>query len=102
MVEEEGDPLEAIAKKYFRLPCSCMTPNRGRTELLERLASEYRADAVIDLVWQACHTFNVESYLIERYVRETLSMPYMKIETDYSDSDRERLKVRIQTLMEML
>lgn len=102
MVEEEGDPLEAIARKYFQLPCSCMTPNKGRAELIGRLCSEYRVDAVIDLVWQACHTYNIEAHLIERFVREKLELPYMKIETDYSDSDRERLRVRIQTLVEML
>jgi len=101
-VDETGDPLEAIARKYFKLPCSCMTPNRGRTELIGRLAKEFKASAVIDLVWQACHTYNVESYLMDRFVREKLGMPYMKVETDYSDSDRERLKVRVQTLVEML
>ena len=101
-VDESGDPLEAIARKYFRLPCSCMTPNSGRTELMERLAAEFRVNAVVDLVWQACHTYNVESYLVDRFVRGKLGMPYMKIETDYSDADRERLKVRIQTLVEML
>ncbi len=102
LVDETGDPIEEIAKKYFALPCSCMTPNKGRAELIERLARDFQADAVIDLVWHACHTYNVESYFIDRFVREKLNMPYLKIETDYSDSDRERLKVRIQTLMEML
>ncbi len=102
MVREDGDPLKAIAEKYFSLPCSCMTPNTGRTELLGRLAREFRVDAVVDLVWQACHTYNIEAHLIERYVRQTLGMQYLKVETDYSDSDRERLKVRIQTILEML
>ncbi len=98
----EGDPLEAIARRHFEIPCSCMTPNRGRLDLLGRLAERYRPQAVVDLVWHACHTYNVESWLVERYSRDTLGIPYMKIETDYSDSDRERLAVRIQTLLEMV
>ena len=102
MVAESGDPLENIARKYFNLPCSCMTPNRGRTELIQKLAHEYRVDAVVDLVWQACHTYNVESYFIDRFCRETLNLPYLKIETDYSPSDREQLKVRIGTLLEIV
>jgi|GEM_PF-14996 len=103
MVEEDTDnPVEAIARKYFDLPCSCMTPNVGRKELLADLAKRFKADAVVDLVWHACHTYNVESYLIERFVTGELGLPYLKIETDYSDSDRERLKVRIQTMLEML
>jgi benzoyl-CoA reductase/2-hydroxyglutaryl-CoA dehydratase subunit BcrC/BadD/HgdB len=79
-----------------------MTPNRGRTELLGRLAREYRAQAVVDLVWQACHTYNVEAYLVERFVREELGLQYLKVETDYADADRERLRVRFQTLVELL
>jgi benzoyl-CoA reductase/2-hydroxyglutaryl-CoA dehydratase subunit BcrC/BadD/HgdB len=102
LTEETGDPLEAVARKHFNLPCSCMTPNTGRTELLERLAGGFRVDAVVDLVWQACHTYNVESHIIEEFVNNKLGLPYLKVETDYSDSDRERLKLRVQTLVEML
>lgn len=97
----EGDPLEAVARRHFDLPCSCMTPNTGRNELIARLAGEFDARAVVDLVWQACHTYNVESFLVEKFVRDELSLPYLKIETDYSPSDREQLRVRIQTLLEL-
>jgi benzoyl-CoA reductase/2-hydroxyglutaryl-CoA dehydratase subunit BcrC/BadD/HgdB len=101
LAAEEGDPLDAIARRHFEIPCSCMTPNTGRTELIARLVKEFQVDAVIDLVWQACHTYNVESFFIDRFVREELGLPYLKIETDYSTSDREQLQVRIQTLLEI-
>ncbi|SHO58212.1 double-cubane-cluster-containing anaerobic reductase [Vibrio quintilis] len=101
-VAEQGDPLEAIARKHFNIPCSCMTHNQRRETLLQTLAEEYQADVVIDLVWQACHTYNVESVLIHDFVRNQLQLPYMKVETDYSDSDREQLKVRVQTLLELV
>jgi benzoyl-CoA reductase/2-hydroxyglutaryl-CoA dehydratase subunit BcrC/BadD/HgdB len=102
LVDEEGDPLEAIARKHFSIPCSCMTPNSGRLELMDRLVREFSVDVVIDLVWHACHTYSVESWLVEKHVKEELGLPFLKIETDYSDSDRERLSVRIQTLLEMV
>lgn len=101
MTGEKGDPLEAIARRHFNLPCSCMTPNRGRVELIAKLAEEFRPDAVVDLIWQACHTYNVESYLIGEFTRKTLGLPFLKIETDYSSSDREQLKVRISALLEI-
>ena len=100
-VSGEGDPLTAIAEKHFRIPCSCMTPNTGRLELLSKLATQYRADAVVDLVWQACHTYNVESFRVGDFVRRELGLPYLKVETDYSPGDREQIMVRIQTLLEM-
>ena len=60
------DPLTAIAEKYFHLPCSVMTPNEGRLELLRELAGEYRPQCVIELIWQACLTYDVESARVRR------------------------------------
>ena len=100
-VSEDGDPLAAIADKHFRIPCSCMTPNTGRLELLEKLAKRFNANAVVDLVWQACHTYNVEAFSVGEFVRKTLNLPYLKVETDYSPGDREQIMVRVQTLLEM-
>lgn len=102
LVDEEGDPVEAVARKHFSIPCSCMTPNTGRLELIGRLARDFRADAVVDLVWHACLTYSVESWLVEKFVKEELGLAYLKIETDYSESDRERLSVRVQTMLEMI
>lgn len=101
MTEETGDPLEAIARRHFNLPCSCMTPNKGRVDLIAKLAKDFSPDALVDLVWQACHTYNVESFLIGEFTRNTMGLPFLKIETDYSASDREQLKVRISALLEI-
>jgi benzoyl-CoA reductase/2-hydroxyglutaryl-CoA dehydratase subunit BcrC/BadD/HgdB len=98
--EDAADPLEAIAEKYFHLPCSVMTPNDRRMQLLRDLAREYRADCVIDLVWQACLTYDVEARLVRRLVEEELGLPYLKIETDYSTSDSARIATRVEALLE--
>jgi benzoyl-CoA reductase/2-hydroxyglutaryl-CoA dehydratase subunit BcrC/BadD/HgdB len=95
-----ADPLRAIAEKYFHLPCSVMTPNDKRLEVLRTLASEYRAEAVIDLVWQACITYDVESVRVKRFAEEELGLPYLRIETDYSPSDSARIEVRVEALYE--
>ncbi len=95
-----NDLLRAVAAKYFHLPCSVMTPNAGRLELLERLASEYRPHCVIDLAWQACLTYDVESARVRDFVREKLRLPYLRISTDYSPSDSARIAVRVEALFE--
>ncbi len=97
-----GDPLEAIARKHFQISCSCMTPNTGRLDLIRKLAADFSADGVIDLVWHACHTYNIEAHQVGNFVRDDLELSYLKIETDYSNSDRERLLIRIQTMLEMI
>ncbi|MRR06765.1 MAG: 2-hydroxyacyl-CoA dehydratase, partial [Deltaproteobacteria bacterium] len=101
-VEESGDPIAAIAERYLRIPCSCMSPNDGRYALVERLVREFSADGVIDLTWQGCHTYNIESYSLKKHVQETSNVPFLQIETDYSESDTEQLKVRIEAFLEMI
>lgn len=99
-VDESGDPLDAIARKYFNIPCSVMTPNTGRIELLRKLCSEFKPDCVIDVIWQACLTYDVESHAIKQFCTEEAHLPYMKIETDYFPSDSARINNRIQALFE--
>ncbi|MEZ4599411.1 MAG: double-cubane-cluster-containing anaerobic reductase [Syntrophotaleaceae bacterium] len=101
-VAEEGDPLTALAERYLRVPCSCMSPNPGRFTLVEQLAEEFGVDGVIDLTWQGCHTYNIESHALKRLVQEKIGLPFLQIETDYSESDSEQLKVRIEAFLEML
>ncbi|MHB8074515.1 double-cubane-cluster-containing anaerobic reductase [Desulfosporosinus fructosivorans] len=101
-VDEEKEPLLAIAERYLRTPCSCMSPNLARFELVERLADEFDVDGVVDLTWQGCHTYNIESYSLKKYLQEKRSRPFLQIETDYSESDVEQLKVRIEAFLEMI
>lgn len=99
--ESLSDPIEALARKYLQIPCSCMSPNPYRIELIQRMIEDFKVDAVIDLTWQACHTYNIEAYSVQKVVKE-LSLPYLHLESDYSTSDIENLKVRIEALLEMV
>ena len=98
--EAAADPLRAIAEKYFHLPCSVMTPNDRRLDSIRDLARAYRAECIIELVWQACLTYDVESYRVRRLAEEELNVPYLRIETDYSPSDSARIAVRVEALFE--
>ena len=102
MVDEEKEPLLAIAEKYLQTPCSCMSPNTGRFELVNRLIDEFQVDGVVDLTWQGCHTYNIESYSLKRFLQERRNIPFLQVETDYSESDVEQLKVRIEAFLEIL
>ena len=59
--------------------------------MLRRLVEEYRAECVIDLVWQACLTYDVETWRVKRLAETELNIPYLRIETDYSPSDSARI-----------
>ncbi len=100
--EEAGDIYEAIADRYLQTACSCMSPNPNRFELLNRIVDEYNIDGVIEVVLQACHTYNVEAYGVKRFVTAEKNIPYTYIETDYSTADTEQLKTRVSDFIEML
>jgi benzoyl-CoA reductase/2-hydroxyglutaryl-CoA dehydratase subunit BcrC/BadD/HgdB len=96
----EGDPIRALAAKYYHLPCSVMTPNQARFETLRWLAGRFRPDCVIELVWQACLTYDLEACRVRRFAENELRLPYLKITNDYSPADSARIAGRIEALVE--
>ena len=98
---EADDIYGALADKYFDINCSIMTPNDGRMKNTIEMARKYEADGVIDMVLNCCHTFNVESALMQREC-EDAGLPYMKIETDYSQGDAGQIDTRIAAFLETI
>ena len=99
---DEPDILRAIARKYYHLPCSVMSPNTRRFDTLRALAAQYRPHCVIELVWQACLTYDIESVRVRQLAGEELHLPYLKITTDYSPSDSARISARVEALFETI
>jgi benzoyl-CoA reductase/2-hydroxyglutaryl-CoA dehydratase subunit BcrC/BadD/HgdB len=99
-LDSEPDPIRALGQKYYHLPCSVMTPNQRRFETLRALAAKFRPECVIELVWQACLTYDVESWKVRQLAEEELHLPYLKITTDYSPSDSARITARVEALVE--
>ena len=99
--EDAEDILLAIAERYLKIGCSVMADNTERTDNMERLIEEYKVDGVVEVVLQACHTFNVEAVKIEREVRRA-GVPYTKLEVDYSDTDRGQIATRLEAFLEMI
>lgn len=102
LVDETKPALEAIAEKYLGTHCSCMSPNPKRMELIEQVCRDWKADGVVDIIWQGCHTYNVESVVLKDHLKNHGNIPFIAIETDYSQGDVEQLKTRIQAFLEML
>ncbi len=101
-VDETGDPLDALARRYLATPCPCMSPNPRRLALLSRLATAYAVQGVAELTWDACHAYNVEAGLIKRHVTESLGLPYLQIRTDYSENDVAQLRLRVDAFLELI
>ena len=100
--ETNPDVYDALARRYLNIGCSVMTPNPNRLELLGRLIDEYKVDGVVEMTLQACHTYNVEAFGIRKFVNEQKKIPYINVETDYSQADIGQLGTRIAAFIEML
>ncbi len=94
MVDERGDSLDALAHAYLDIPCAVMSPNPHRYETLRTLSDEFSVDGIIDLTWHGCQTYAVESGLLREFALQELKTPFLHLETDYSETDTEQLKVR--------
>ena len=93
MVDEENpDVYDALARKYLNIGCSCMSPNKNRLDLLDELIDDF----------QVCHTYNVETALIKKLVKDKKGIPYTVVETDYSQADIEQINTRMAAFIEML
>lgn len=102
IAEDTDDIYGAIAERYLNIGCSVMTPNKNRFELLGSMIDEYKADGVLEMTLQACHTYNVEHKAIEKFCVEEKNTPYFAVETDYSTADVGQLNTRIGAFIEML
>lgn len=102
LINETLPPLEALARKYTHVGCSVMTWNDKRIEEIGNLIDEYQIDGVIEVVLQACHTFQVEARRIEKFVTGQKNLPYIKISTDYSENDKAQISTRVNAFIEML
>ncbi|MDK9712069.1 double-cubane-cluster-containing anaerobic reductase [Acidaminobacter sp.] len=102
MIDETLEPIDGIARKYLNTPCSVMSNNQDRLDKLSELITRFKVDGVVDVVLQACHTYNIEGFSVKRHVKEKHNLPYIALETDYASSDTGQLKTRLGAFIEML
>jgi len=98
---EAEDILAAIADAYLTIGCAVMTPNHRRFDMIPALIEEFHADAVLDIALSSCHTYLIEGRSLRELCR-SLGVPYMALETDYSQLDAGQIDTRIAAFVESL
>jgi len=101
LADEEGDPWKTIAERYLKIPCACMTPNDERIARIAGLAKRYQVNGVVYYSLQFCHAYNIERLRVQQSLKEE-GIPMLAIESEYGDSDREQIGVRVEAFMEMI
>ena len=77
-----------------------MTPNSHRMQNLKEMINEFSIDGVVDISLHACTPYLIESSSVKK-LANSLYKPYLHIETDYSKSDSENLRTRLEAFLEM-
>jgi len=101
MVDEDKEPMLALAERYIKIPCSCMSPNDRRIDNILELARDFKIDGVVYYTLQFCHGYNIEKHKVQQALKKA-GIPMLFIETDYSNSDIEQIGLRVDAFMEML
>src|SRR5208283_571860 len=95
------EALEMIADRYMTIDCACFTPNDERMENIKELTKRLKADGVVHYALQFCTPYMMESYRAKKAV-DALSLPFLRIETDYSMEDFGQLRTRIEAFLEVI
>ena len=101
LVDEDKDPLTALAERYLDIPCACMTPNDQRIARIVDLAKQYHVQGVVYYTLQFCHAYNIERLRVQRALRKE-KIPMLALESDYGDSDIEQIGIRVDAFLEMI
>ncbi|MBI5506478.1 MAG: 2-hydroxyacyl-CoA dehydratase [Deltaproteobacteria bacterium] len=103
MVSEDGDPTEAIARRYFEhTPCPRMIGGfENRMEFTRRLAQEAAVDGVIFHRLPFCDNHAVENAMESRELNK-LDVPTLSLESEYLATDEGRIKTRVQAFLEKI
>ena len=105
LVETSSDSLEgmidALVDRYLDINCAIYTPNPGRLDHIKSMKTSYNADGVIHYGLQFCQPYQIESIPVERTL-EQMSVPTLRVDTDYSMEDVGQLKTRVEAFIERI
>lgn len=103
-VENSGDPIQALANGYFRdrspLP-AFFRPSNGRLSLLLKLAKEYKVDGIVCYTMLYHESHEIEGIHFGR-LAEKEGFQFLRLTSDYDDSEYESLRTRIEAFVESI
>jgi len=109
-VPETEDPIDGIAKRYLATHCPrTNVPQVGNREedlenrygFIKDFIREWKADGAIFYIIRFCDTCELEGPDLREYLN-SLSIPVLMIEDDYSVSTIGQLRTRVQAFLEMI
>jgi len=105
LVEENAAGIETlldnVADRYLEIDCAVFTPNEKRVKNIVQLAADYNASGVIYYALLFCSPYSIEAYKVKKAVEDS-GVPFLYVETDYSQGDTGQIATRVQAFLEMI
>jgi len=100
----DGDPMKALADRYFwrRVPPAWFRPARERLDFLVKLARDFNADGVIWYQLMYRDSYDIESFYFPDILKRETGLSMLKIESDYDYAEVGPFRTRIETYVETL
>ena len=101
-IAENGDPLLSIAKYHLNKPIySTKIPSQSRFKFLQKLATQYKVDGVINIAQKFCEVILYDHPFMTKKFKE-LEIPYLFVELEYNRESYKQLATRFEAFKEML
>jgi bzd-type benzoyl-CoA reductase N subunit len=103
LVDEESDPIDALAERYLsRVSCPRMSGGqRERSEFMMNMIKEFNVDGVIFERMKFCALWWAEIFMLRNKLKEE-EIPFLDLEREYVLSGEGAMRTRVQTFMEIL
>lgn len=103
LVEEEGDPLESISRRYYtHNPCPRMIREYpSKLSQVKELIKESKVDGAIFERISFCDPHGVDNIMISKEL-EKMGIPTLVLERDYQIGDAGRFRTRVQAFLERI
>ncbi|MFX0186928.1 MAG: 2-hydroxyacyl-CoA dehydratase subunit D [Candidatus Hodarchaeota archaeon] len=101
-IDEDRDPIEAIAKYHLSKPLySTKMPSYDRFIFLKELAEKYEVDGVLNIVQKFCEPMLYDHPYLNKKFKE-LKIPYTFIEMLYNREQFKQLSTRFEAFAEII
>jgi benzoyl-CoA reductase subunit C len=101
-VDEDGDPIKALAKFYLNKPIySTKFPSYDRFDILKNLSEKYEVDGVVNIAQKFCEPVLYDHPYYSKKFKE-LGIPYLFVEMEYNRESYNQLKTRFEAFIEII
>ncbi len=103
LVGEDGDPLEALSRRYMdKTHCACIPlPRDSRYDFMRQLIVDYRVQGVIFYGQKFCDPFAYD-FPDHKPRLEKDGIPVLTLEVEHASVGAGQLKTRVQAFVEMI